>query len=111
MNKLYISILTFTLLLFPNLYSQNMVNSLDKNELYFSQELFLENNSIITLNNVFIKHWIGINMENINNNGVTIDNYPFMVKGLGAMRDDSMIITKNIQESPVIINGKEYILC
>ena len=107
MIRIFIFISLFITTIRFSALSQDSMLSIDKNELYFSQELFLDNPNIITLNNEFIKHWIGINIDDVEVINMNPDKYPFVIRGINE-NNDSLIIKSDISKNPVVINGIKY---
>jgi hypothetical protein len=85
---------------------------------FLSDEKFNHDRNAIMLNNVFVKSFIGINLDSVSNSGVVIGiGWPFVVKGVKNHYNtivvtqnptDSIVVTQDPHKHPVVINGIEY---
>lgn len=74
-----------------------------------SHEYFNSNplGNALMLNNVFMKSWIGINLDSIQKEDFNWISAPFVVRDINC-RHDSIVVTQDPQTHPVVINGVEY---
>ena len=103
MNMKRITFIVSLLFIAVNLAQGQQVDK--NNSDYLSQKDFNNDKNLITVNGVFVKSSIGINLDSLTDPNIIITKFPFTIHEINAKHDS--IVVKS-QSSVININGFEY---